>query len=150
MPVKKLQEFLDNHQIKYTTLAHPPAFTAQEVAANAHISGKQLVKTVIIKVDEHLAMMVLPAKDKVAFEALQKAIGGKVTLAEESDFKEKFHGCELGAIPPFGNLYDMPVFISSHLHHQDHILFSAGSHAELIEMGFHDFERLVKPKMLHC
>lgn len=148
MPVKKLKEFLDSHQVKYVSMSHSPAFTAQEIAAAAHISGKQLAKTVIVKIDDHFAMVVIPANDHVNFAKLKEIAGSSVDLASESEFRDKFAGCEVGAMPPFGNLYDMPVFISSELSHQDNILFNAGSHSELIQLAFHDFERLVKPKVV--
>ena len=148
MPVKKLKEFLDSHKVKYVSMTHSPAFTSQEIAAAAHISGKQLAKTVIIKVDGHLAMVVVPANDQVNFAKLRDVIGATADLASESEFKDKFAGCEVGAMPPFGNLYDMPVYISSRLGQQDHILFNAGSHSELMQLAYHDFERLVKPKVV--
>lgn len=148
MPVKKLKEFLDSHKIKYVSMTHSPAFTSQEIAASAHISGKQLAKTVIVKVDGHFAMIVLPANTQVNFAKLKDTIGAGVDLASESEFKDKFSGCEVGAMPPFGNLYDMPVYVSTQLSKQDHILFNAGSHSELMQLAFHDFERLVKPKIV--
>ncbi|TAK73670.1 MAG: YbaK/EbsC family protein [Gammaproteobacteria bacterium] len=149
MPVKKLKEFLDSHQVKYVSLVHSPAFTSQEIAAAAHISGKQLAKTVIVKTGGKFAMVVVPANDQVNFAKLREAVGaGAVDLASESEFKDKFPGCEVGAMPPFGNLYDMPVYISSQLTQQDHILFNAGSHSELMQVAFNDFERLVKPKVM--
>jgi Ala-tRNA(Pro) deacylase len=149
MPVKKLKEFLDSHKVKYVSMTHSPAFTSQEIAAAAHVSGKQLAKTVIIKVDGRLAMVVLPANDQVDFAKLRDATGTSgVDLASESEFKDRFSGCEVGAMPPFGNLYDMSVYISSHLAHQDHILFNAGSHSELMQLAYGDFERLVKPKVV--
>ena len=149
MPVKKLKEFLDNHSVKYLSTTHSPAFTSQEIAASAHISGKQLAKTVIIKMNDKLAMVVLPANDQVNFSKLKEGVGtASVDLASESEFKDKFPGCEVGAMPPFGNLYDMPVYVSSQLSHQDHILFNAGSHSELMQVAYQDFERLVKPKVV--
>lgn len=149
MPVKKLKEFLDSHKVKYVSLTHSPAFTSQEIAAAAHISGKQLAKTVIVKTDGHLAMVVLAANDQINFAKLREAIGSTdLDLASESEFKDKFAGCEVGAMPPFGNLYEMPVFITSELTKQDHILFNAGSHSELMQLTFQDFERLVKPKVV--
>ena len=149
MPVKKLKEFLDSHKVKYVSMTHSPAFTSQEIAAAAHVSGKQLAKTVIVKMDGHLAMVVLPAHDQVNFSKLKTAMAASdVDLASESEFKEKFSGCEVGAMPPFGNLYDMPVFVSNQLTRQDHILFNAGSHSELMQLAFSDFERLVKPKVV--
>jgi len=149
MPVKKLKEFLDSHQVKYVSLTHSPAFTSQEIAAAAHVSGKQLAKTVIVKVDGQLVMVVLPAHDQVNFDKLRDVMGAAgIDLASESEFKDKFAGCEVGAMPPFGNLYNMPVFLSSQLSHQGHILFNAGSHSELVQLTFDDFERLVKPKVV--
>lgn len=149
MPDKKLKEFLDNHHVKYISLNHSPAFTAQEIAAAAHVSGKQLAKTVIVKANDQLAMVVLPANDQINFAKLKSALGfDKLDLASETEFKDKFPGCEVGAMPPFGNLYNMQVYLSSHLTQQDHILFNAGSHYELMEVTFADYERLVKPKVV--
>lgn len=149
MPVKKLKEFLDNHQVKYVSMTHSPAFTSQEIAASAHISGKQLAKTVIVKLDGQLAMVVIPSNGQINFAKLRETTGKPgVDLASESEFKDKFSGCEVGAMPPFGNLYDMPVFVSNQLSKQDHILFNAGSHSELMQLTYQDFERLVKPKVV--
>ena len=149
MPVKKLKEFLDSHKVKYVSMTHSPAFTSQEIAAAAHVSGKQLAKTVIVKIDGRLAMVVISANDQVNFTKLKDATAEKkVDLAHESEFKDIFSGCEVGAMPPFGNLYDMPVFISNELGQQNLILFNAGSHSELIQMVYRDFERLVKPKVI--
>jgi Ala-tRNA(Pro) deacylase len=148
MPVKKLKEFLDSQKVKYISSSHSPAFTSQEIAAAAHVSGKQLAKTVIVKMDSKLAMVVVPANDQVNFSQLREITGAKeLDLASESEFKDKFPGCEVGAMPPFGNLYDMPVFVSSKLSHENQILFCAGSHSELIQLSFKDFENLVKPKI---
>lgn len=148
MPVKKLKEFLDSHGVKYVTLTHSPAFTAQEIAASAHISGKQLAKTVIVKLKGRLVMVVLPANDHINFAKLRALTGEEqVDLATESEFKDKFPECEVGAMPPFGNLYNMPVYVSSDLSKLGHILFNGGSHSELIQMTFSDFERLAKPKV---
>lgn len=149
MPVKKLKEFLDSHHIKYVSVAHSPAFTAQEIAATAHVSGKQLAKVVMIKVDGQLAMVVLRALDQVNFIKLKEALKAKqIDLATEAEFKDQFPDCEVGAMPPFGNIYQIPVFVSNHLAREAHILFNAGSHSELIELSFQDFERLAKPKLI--
>lgn len=148
MPVKKLKDFLDSHKVKYVSLTHSPAFTSQEIAAAAHVSGKQLAKTVIVKTDGKFAMVVLPAHDQINFAKLKELTGSQVDLAAESEFKDKFTGCEVGAMPPFGNLYEMPVFVSSQLAQQDNIMFNAGSHSELMQVAFGDFERLVKPKVV--
>lgn len=149
MPVKKLKEFLDSHHVKYVSQVHSPAFTAQEVAASAHVSGRQLAKTVIVKVNGRFAMVVLPANEHVNFSKLKEVIGSaEVDLAAESEFKNAFPGCEVGAMPPFGNLYDMSVYIASDLARQDMISFNAGSHSELMQLAYLDYERLVKPRLV--
>jgi len=149
MPSLKFKDYLDNQHVKYTSTMHSPAFTAQEVAANAHVSGKHLAKVVIVKIGDKLAMVVLPANDHINFASLKAATGEQdIDLAPESSFKGKFPECEVGAMPPFGNLYDMPVFVSSQLSHWDQIIFNAGTHSELMQMAYQDFERLVKPKVI--
>lgn len=149
MPVKKLKEFLDSQKVKYIATSHSPAFTSQEIAAAAHVSGRQLAKCVIVKIDGKFTMVVVPANDQVNFAKLREETGAKaVDLATESEFKDKFPGCEVGAMPPFGNLYDMPVFLSEKLKQEDNILFNAGSHSELLELKLEDYEHLVKPKVV--
>ncbi len=143
---KTLKEFLDKQHVKYMSISHSPGFTAQEVAASAHISGKLLAKTVIVKMGNQYAMIVLPANEHVNFSELKELTGKAVDLARESEFKTKFPECEVGAMPPFGNLYNMPVFISSHLTGNDQIVFNAGTHSELLKMAYQDFERLVHPQ----
>lgn len=149
MTVKRLKDFLDSHHVKYAAMTHSPAFTAQEIAAAAHVSGKQIAKTVIVKVDNELAMVVLSAHDHINFATLKEVTGAaSVDLATEAEFKTKFPECEVGAMPPFGNLYEMPVFVASTLTGFDQILFNGGSHSELVKMSYQDFERLVKPKII--
>lgn len=148
MPNKALKEFLDNHHVKYTSINHSPGFTMPEVAAAAHISGKHLAKTVIVKIGNQLAMVVIPANEHVNFGALKQIAGVNADLAKESDFKSKFPECEVGAMSPFGNLYDMPVYVSSQLVNYDDIVFNAGSHSELLKLAYRDFERLVHPKVI--
>lgn len=148
MPIKKLKEFLDNNNIKYVTIEHSPSYTAQEIAASAHIPGKELAKTVIVKIDGKMAMAVLPASFKVNFGLLKKASSAKnVTLAEEDDFKDMFPDCDVGAMPPIGNLYGMDVYVDEQLTKDKEIAFNAGSHSELIRLEYKDFEKLVHPKV---
>jgi Ala-tRNA(Pro) deacylase len=148
MPNKMLKDYLESHHIHYTTIPHSPGYTAQEIAASAHISGKKMVKTVIVKIGERLAMVVLPANHHVNFASLREVTGEtNIDLARESDFKSKFPECELGAMPPFGDLYGMPVYVSNHIAH-DTIAFNAGSHAELVQMSYQDFMNLVKAKII--
>jgi Ala-tRNA(Pro) deacylase len=149
MPIRKLKDFLDKNKIKYTTISHSPAFTTQEIAASAHIRGKELAKTVMIKIDGKMAMAVLPASFKIDFDLLKNAIkAGNMELATESDFKDLFGDCDVGAMPPFGNLYGMEVFAAESLAEDEEIAFNSGSHTELIKMAYKDFDRLVKPNVL--
>ena len=149
MACGKLKKYLDDNNVPYVTITHSQAFTAQQVAASAHIKGREMAKTVIIKINEKLAMAVLPATYHVDFHLLKEVTGNEnVVLAHESEFKEIFEDCELGAMPPFGNLYNMEVYVAQSLTQDVEIAFNAGSHSELIRMGYSDFERLVKPKIL--
>ena len=149
MPVKKLKAFLDKSKIKYVTIAHSPSYTAQEIAASAHVPGKELAKTVIVKLDGTMAMAVLPALARVDLDLLKDAAGAKkVELAGEDEFRDMFPGCELGAMPPFGNLYGMDVFVAESLAEDEEIAFNAGSHTELIKLAYKDFEKLVEPRVV--
>ncbi len=149
MIVKKLKEFLDKHGIEYISITHSKAFTAQKVAASAHVPGKELAKTVIVKIDGKMAMAVLPASYKVDFDLLKGALGAKkIELAQEKEFKDIFPNCEIGAMPPFGNLWDMGVFVAASLADNEEISFNAGSHTELIRMKFNDYKRLVNPVII--
>lgn len=149
MPLDKLKEFLDDNGIKYVSIRHSPAYTAQEVAASGHIPGRELAKTVIVRLDGRLAMVAVPASEQVSLERLKEAAGAKeAEIAEEAEFKDRFPGCELGAMPPFGNLFDMDVFVSETLAGDEQIAFSAGSHSELLKLAYQDFERLVGPTLI--
>lgn len=146
MPVRRLREFLDSHHIKYVAISHSAAYTAQEIAASAHIPGQELAKTVMVKVDGEIAMVVLPATCRVDFEALRGATGAdEVELAGEQEFKDMFPECEVGAMPPFGNLYGVTVYVAPSLAEGEEIAFNAGTHTELIRLSYKDFESLVKP-----
>lgn len=149
MLAHKLKAFLDSQYVLYETIPHARAYTAQETAATAHISGKELAKTVIIWADDKLAMAVLPASQHVDEDLLQEAIGAaNVQIAHERDFKDLFPECEVGAMPPFGNLYGMEVFVAASLTEDEEIAFNAGSHTELLKLAYKDFARLVQPRVL--
>lgn len=149
MPLNKVKAFLDDHGTKYVVISHSKAYTAQGIAAIAHISGKELAKTVIIKLDGDLAMAVLPASFQVDLEQLKLRTGvATAELATEREFKQHFPDCETGAMPPFGNLYGIPVYVDETLTEDREIAFNAGSHYELIKMSYRDFERLVKPEVM--
>ncbi len=148
MSVEKMKKFLDENDIKYVTFQHSPAYTAQEIAQSAHIPGKNLAKTVMLIVDHKMAMVVIPASHQVNLPSLREAANANmVKLASEEDFKDMFPDCETGAMPPFGNLYDMDVFVSEALAEDEAIAFNAGTHTELVGLAYRDFERLVQPKL---
>ncbi len=149
MPAKKLKKFLDDNNIKYVSITHSSAFTSQEIAASAHIPGKELAKTVVIKIDGKLAMAVIPGSYKIDLHILKEMLGNEnIRIASEYEFVDKFPECEIGAMPPFGNLYDMEVYAAASLAEDEEIAFNAGTHTELIKMSYKDFERLVHPKVI--
>lgn len=145
----RLHQFLDEQRAPYVTLAHPRTVTAQETANATHLGNREFAKTVMLKIDDTLAMLVMPAAYRVDLTRLSRALGGPmVELAEEAEFKDAFPDCEVGAMPPFGNLYDVPVFVDSRLAEQSAIAFNAGSHTDLVRMPYAQFERLVLPQTL--
>ncbi len=149
MPVDKLKLFLDAHEVRYLSIRHSPAYTAQETAASAHVRGKDLAKTVMLKIDGEMAMAVLPASQRLDLARLQAATRSQtLELATEAEFAELFPDCDTGAMPPFGNLYDLPVYVSPALAEDEQIAFNAGSHTELLQLAYADFERLVSPTVV--
>ena len=147
MLAKSLKDYLDQWKVKYITITHSRAYTAHEVAQSAHIPGSMLAKTVMVVIDGAMAMAVLPANHRVRLDDLRDlTLTEDVRLAREEEFKGFFPDCEAGAMPPFGNLYDMSVYISPDLAVEGEIAFNAGSHTEVIKMSWHDFDRLVKPR----
>jgi Ala-tRNA(Pro) deacylase len=148
MPVAKLVEFLDQNNVRYVTLNHSRAYTAQEVAAAAHVPGKELAKPVMVKLDGKMAMAVVPASYQVDLAALARVAGAeRAELATEEEFKDLFPGSEVGAMPPFGNLWGLPVHMSRALAGDEDIAFQAGTHTQLLRMRYQDYERLVKPNV---
>jgi len=146
MPLSKLRDFLDARNIKYLVISHSLAYTAQGIAALTHVSGKKLAKTVIVKIDGILAMAVVPASLHVDLDRLRTLTGAQtVELASEREFKDAFPDCETGAMPPFGNLYDMCVYADAGLAEYEEITFNAGTHRELVRMNWDDLVRLVNP-----
>jgi Ala-tRNA(Pro) deacylase len=150
MHLSKVKDFLDANAVKYVVISHSKAYTAQGIAAVSHISGKEVAKTVIVKLDGALAMAVLPASYQVDLPALRRDTGVQsAELASEREFKQHFPDCETGAMPPFGNLYSIPVYADESLTEDKEIAFNAGSHYELIKMAYLDFERLVGPEVMN-
>ena len=146
MPASKLKAFLDSHGIKYVSIQHSAAYTASEVAASAHVSRRDFAKTLIVKVDDEMAMVVLPASRRLLLHDLRELLeSAQVKLASEEEFRDKFPDCELGAMPPFGNLYGMKVYVDVTLAREPEIAFNAGTHTEVIKLAYADFDHLVKP-----
>ena len=149
MPSQKLKAFLDSHDVKYVSINHSLAFTGLEIAKSAHVPTKILAKTVIVKINGAPAMMVLPAAYQIDMENLSQALlGSAVELATEQEFFRLFPDCEVGAMPPFGNLYGMKVYVAERLTENDDIVFNAGTHSEVIQMAYKDYERLVQPTLV--
>ena len=148
MPCEKLLAYLESNHVEFELVEHPPAFAAREVAAKAGVPGLAFAKTVVVSLDGKLAMAVLPAEQKISFNQLRDASGAQtISLTIEDEFAARFPDCELGAMPPFGNLYDMAVYVDDHLVDVATISFNAGTHAEVITMAYRDFARLVQPQI---
>ena len=149
MLCSRLYNFLDQRDSHYTTLHHDRTITADETAEAVDIGRQHFAKTVMIQTDGGLAMLVMPATYRIELTRLSRALGGgSVELADEDDFRDAFPDCELGAMPPFGNLYGLPVFVDSRLAQQDEIAFNAGSHTDVVRMPYPEFERLAQPQTL--
>ena len=147
MVAQKIKSFLDENGVQYETIAHKVAYTANDVAHVAHVSGREVAKTVIVDADGRKVMAVLPASKRLSFAEASRALGTNVRLAAEFEFANLFPGCEVGAMPPFGYLYGIDVYVDPSLREDDEIVFNAGSHTELIKMKYEDFERLVHPHL---
>lgn len=146
MPLKKLIDFLEENDVKFTRIIHSTAYTAQVIAHRAHISGKVLAKTIILKdTDGQFVMAVVPANYQVNLDMISEFYHKPLELATEDEFEKLFPGCETGGMPPFGNLFGLPVYASETLAESEDIAFNAGNHRELLQMHFIDFNRLVKP-----
>lgn len=149
MALASLMEHLTTRNIAFILISHSPTITAQGIAGLTHISGKELAKTVIVKLDGKLTMAVLPAKYHVDLMLLRKNAKAKTaSIAAEDEFRDAFPDCETGAMPPFGNLYNMPVFAEESLENDTEIAFNAGTHRELIRMSWADYKRLVNPTIV--
>ena len=147
----KLREYLDNAGMSYTGHPHHTAYTSQEIAQSVHIPGREMVKSVILKVDEEqLIMAVLSANDAANLDVLRDEIGcDELRLASETEFRDAFPTCNPGAMPPFGNIFDLPTYCEANLCRNPEIEFNAGSHDETIRMRFEDYELLAKPEVIH-
>jgi len=146
MPVHTLKDHLEKNNVTYRSLIHPPGFTAQSLAHHCEVPGDQVAKTVIIELDGRMAMLVMPASFRIRWDRMIDVLGTDfVELADEEDFRDRFPDCEVGAMPPFGNLFNMPVYCSETLTQQPEITFAAGSHTEAMQIAVSDYLHLVQP-----
>ena len=148
MPIlRKLKEVLDQANISYEVYHHALAYTAQEVVTAQHLSGKEMAKVVMLNVDGDLVMGVIAASDKINLNTVKASLGAKeARLASEDEFTSRFPECEIGAMPPFGNLFGLPVFVDPALEKDEYIYFNAGNHVQTVRLKYQDFARLVKPQ----
>jgi Ala-tRNA(Pro) deacylase len=144
---KRLIDCLNENKAQYEILHHPEAVTAQRIAQAEHVKGRHHAKVVIVKSGDQHLMMVLPADHQIDLEKAEKTIGNAVSLGKEEEFKSLFADCAVGAMAPFGNLYNLPTYVDKHLAEQDYIVFEAGTHTDAIKMGYRDYEKIVKPKV---
>jgi Ala-tRNA(Pro) deacylase len=149
MPIlKKLKELLDEAKVSYEAYNHPLAYTAQEIAAQQHFSGKEMAKVVMLEVDGKLFMGVIPGSRKINLNTAKASLAAKeVRLATEDEFISRFPECEIGAMPPFGNLFGLPVIVDPALEKDEHIYFNAGNHMQTVRIKYRDFATLVKPQI---
>jgi len=144
---KKLIDCLDQNNVQYEILRHAEAITAQRIAQAEHVKGRHQAKVVMAKSGDQHLMVVLPADHHLDLEKVEKAVGRSVSLGKENEFKSLFPDTAIGAMPPFGNLYDLPTYVDKHLAEQDYVVFEAGTHTEAIRMSYSDFEKIVRPKV---
>lgn len=141
-----LEEHLRKNKVAFQVQHHPLAYTAQEIAASEHVPGKMLAKVVMVRADDDIVMLALPASYRVDLEKAGQVLGAKETrIAKEREFASSFPDCEVGAMPPFGNLYDVPVYVDKTLAEDETIVIQAGTHTDTISLRYKDFERLAKP-----
>jgi len=141
----RLKHLLDDNHVFYSVHSHPKAFTAQAVAAVMHVPGKEVAKSVVLAAGEQTILAVLPASFHVDLMRLSSLLGREVHLVSEADFISRFPDCEPGAMPPFGKIYGMPVFVDRSLAADKEIVFNAGSRREAVRMRYADFELLTNP-----
>jgi Ala-tRNA(Pro) deacylase len=143
---KPLSQMLEQEKISYEVIPHPRAYTAQGVAAMLHVSGREFAKSVVVKTrDGRTLIAVLPGSRHLDLKGLEELLHAEAELAPEAELQRLFPDCELGAEPPFGNLYRLPVYVDSALAKDPEIVFNAGNHTEAVRMKYADFERLVHP-----
>jgi Ala-tRNA(Pro) deacylase len=145
---ERLETYLREHSVPFEVQHHARAITAQEVAATEHVPGRMFAKVVMVLAEEKMVMLVLPAPHHVNPEKAAQALGiGEVDLADEESFEDTFPDCEVGAMPPFGNLYGVPVYADRSLAEDEMIVFRAGTHTDTMSIRYADSRRLVEPTL---
>ena len=149
MPIKKLKKYLEDNNVPYRTIRHEKTYTAAATASSAEVPKHQFAKSVAVTIDGELALVVLPADETVSLRRIRHITKARnVKIAKEPEFKNRFPDCEVGAMPPFGKLYDVPTFVSNHLEDSDHVVFNAGTHTEMMSLPYEAFERLMNPEAI--
>lgn len=149
--VRRVKEYLDQQQVPYTHCTHRLAYTAQEIAAAQHVPGREMAKTIVLRSDTQFMLLVLPAVMKIDMKALREELPYKhLELATEKEFAALFPDSEVGAMAPFGNLYNIRVFVDRTLTQDEDIVFNAGTHVDTIRMRYKDFERLTQPTAVNA
>jgi len=145
---ERLEQYLRENDVPFEAMTHKQAYTMPEVAAALHLSGRQVAKVVIVKADGDMVMLVVPSPHRLDFASVRKMLGAKkVSLAKEEEFANLFPDCATGAMPPFGNLYDVPVWVEQALAEQGDIVFRVGTHRDTMKVAYADFARLAQPKV---
>jgi Ala-tRNA(Pro) deacylase len=146
---ERLESYLNEHQVPFQIQQHVRAFSAQKIAEGEHIPGNMVAKTVIVLADNQMIELVLPASYRADLNKFRAILQAKeVRLAHEEEFFDAFPDCEVGAMPPFGNLYGVPVYVEESLTKQETIVFPVGTYTETMSLHYADFERLVHPKVI--
>ncbi len=149
MPATRMRQYLAENGVLYTNIRHSPAFTSADIAESVHLGKHNFAKTVVVFINELMALVVVPASARIAMPELRDMFQTThVRLATEGEFTDVFPDCALGAMPPFGNLYGLPIYVEASLAEQPEIAFNAGTHTEVIKMAYADFDRLVRPLVL--
>jgi Ala-tRNA(Pro) deacylase len=149
MPAQRLINLLDQNKIHYTVISHSDTYTSAATGAVTHIPGRAIAKTVMVRVNGEPAMSVIPGSRHLDLNSLKKELGTKeVQLMSELEFASAFPDCDIGAMPPLGVLYKLPVYVDERLSREGEIVFNAGSHHELVRLAYKEFEQLQHPKVL--
>ena len=147
---QRIRDYLDSQNVSYETLHHPQAFTAQEVAHSLHVSGKKCEKVVVARRDSKPVLVVMPASHRLNFQELKATLkANQLEMLVENELVGLFPDCDLGAVPPFGNLYGIDVWVDRAVASAEKVIFCAGTHEDCIRMRYSDFAKLTRPFLGH-